>query len=203
MKLEDLKELHAPYLADVAKYTGFVHSHDASTRPEGIHHLIRLLTERGSQSVGEFGTGFSTVGLRTWRRRTRRNIKFTTIEHDAQWCKFMAGTLKKRRLPAGDIETLDEYRLSTLMVSAPPFDAVFIDHGPTMATRWCDVPWIISLVQPGGLVIFDDWWPAHVRAFRSTKRIIRILTRMGIKWQVLEESRPAAHDKAIAVAVKP
>ncbi len=203
MNLDELRELHGPYLKDVGSYLGFTHAHDASTRPEGICHLIKLLEKHGSKSVGEFGTGFSTVGLRTWQQRTGRDIKFTTLEHDAAWCDFMRTTLKKRELPDDNIEILGDYRDSTLMMSAPQFDAVFVDHGPTMAARWHDVPWIVSMVKPGGLIVFDDWWPDHVRAFRSTKRIIRILARMGLKWECIEASRPAKHDKAIAVVRKP
>lgn len=203
MNLSEIQALHAPYLDDVNTYSGFVHEHDASTRPLGVYHLIRLLADHGARSLGEFGTGFSSVCLRTWRQETGRNIQFTSIEHDAAWNGFMQGTLEKRGLPTEGFRILQEYKDESLMMSAPPFDAVFIDHGPTMADRWHDVPWIYTMIKPGGLMIFDDWWPGHMRAFRSTKRIIRILARMGLEWRVLEESRPASHDKAIAVVRKP
>lgn len=199
MKINDIRKLHKGYLEDVAKYPGFLHDHDASTRPEGIFHLIRLLEESGAAAVGEFGSGFSTYALRTWREQSGRAVQFTTVEHDAKWVDFIKKNLRDNDLPDGDIIGLDDYRGSTRMMAARPFDAVFIDHGPTMASRWDDVPWIASLVKPGGLVIFDDWWPEHVRAFRSTKRIIRILARMGLAWEVVEDSRPAEHDKAICV----
>lgn len=202
MNLDEIRALHRPYLDDVAQYTGFTHTHDASTRPEGIYHLIRLLKAHGSKSVGEFGTGFSTVALRTWQQESGGSIVFTSIEHDVMWCDFMRKTLGKRGLPTGDIHNLDQYHDSTLMMSTSQFDAVFIDHGPSMADRWKDVPWIVSLVRRGGIIVFDDWWPGHMRAFRSTKRIIRILARMELPWRVIEASRPAKHDKAIAVVVR-
>jgi len=203
MTLDDLRELHKSYMAQLGRYTGFLHEHDASTRPEGIYHLIQRLEQAGTTHVGEFGSGFSTFGLRTWRKQTGRKIAFSTYEHDDKWIGFIRQLLANNELPNDAVATIDAYKDKTLMLSSPPFDAVFIDHGPTMAARWNDVPWIISLVKPGGLVIFDDWWPEHVRAFRSTKRILRILTRMGLTWEVIEESRPAGFDKAIAVVRKP
>jgi len=203
VSLKDLRRLHSSYLEEVKAHLDDGYTHDASMRPEGLHHLIRLLESSRATSLGEFGAGLSTVGLRAWKQRTGRDIRFSTIEHDESWCRFMAGVLEGRNLPVDDIYTLAEYRNETLMMSAPPFDAVFVDHGPTMASRWNDVPWIVSLVKPGGLIIFDDWWPGHVRAFRSTKRIIRILTRMGLQWSVLEASRPNKNDKALAVVEKP
>jgi len=157
MNLTEMKALHATYLLDVKKYTGFLHEHDASTRPEGIHHLIQLLDRPDIKIVGECGSGFSTRGLRTWRKQTNRDVQFLTLEHDEIWRGFIAQILRDHDLPHSEITTVQAYKSKTLMMAARPFHAVFIDHGPTMAVRWEDVPWIASLVKPGGLMIFDDW----------------------------------------------
>ena len=196
MNMSDVNDLHAFFMKEIEPF-GF--EKDASMRPLGLFHMLKTLEQGSYPHIGEFGGGYSSLGLRKW---VHPGTKVTTVDHHPEWAEFLRTTLTKMELRADNIVDLGEFRNETHMMGAPIFDAVLIDHGPTMGTRQDDVPWIISLVKPGGLIIFDDWFPTDQRTFRSTKRLARIVTRMGYEYNVIEESRPKAHDKAICLVRK-
>lgn len=195
MTLEQLRELHRHYWQAASA----IFDRDASTRPAGVWSLINFLEAHGVRRLGEFGGGFSTLALRTWALQSGSHIEITTVDHHAEWRTWLLRLLESRGLGGGKMMDLTELREQSRMFSHHPFDCAFVDHGPTMGSRFDDIPWIISLVAPGGVVVFDDWWAVGTRAFRSTKRLIRILHRMGLPAEVIENSRPSPNDKAIAV----
>lgn len=197
MDLREIKILHEDYLSRVKEFLGKSYKADASTRPLGTFYLLKQIEKEVPNSLGEFGTGFTTLVMKLFFP----HLKITSFDNNPKWIEFMKTILEDYELPSSNVKTIEKLVVESRMLAAPIYDMVFVDHNnPTLADRWNDLPWIMSLLKPEGTAILDDWWAPGFRAFNGTKRGIRVMTRLGFNLNVIEESRPSPGDKAICIA---
>ena len=198
MTLNDLTELHEWYANEAGKGFSADYARSGSTLPHGVHALVRSLQMSKPSSIVEFGAGFSTLAIRRWAEES--GSRHVIVDHDAEWLKFVQSLLRSKGLKDDNAKTRDEIKAESRMWGTRPFESAFIDHGDSMAMRWDDLPWIASIVRPDGVIYLDDYWPDHVRAYRSTKRLIRGMARMGFQLRVIPGSSPNEHAKSIVEA---
>jgi predicted O-methyltransferase YrrM len=172
-----------------------------SQNKKGMNCLIENLDKYDCKTVLELGCGFSTIALRAWEREADVR-KVISAEHNEDWVAALKGLLTERDIQNNDIYLLSEIKDQYISLNHGVYDAVFIDHGPTMRTRLDDLPWAASLLNDNGILFLDDWRTEHVgkKSTRWSKKAKAILSRMGFEAEVLEDSRSAQHERAICMA---
>lgn len=122
----------------------------------GARYLRAVLDRYKPLRVVELGAGFSTLVIGDWRRDRLAPV-YVTVDNDAAWLAEVRAMSVKA---FGEDEATLCRHWETPDVARrhrhDGIDLVLVDHGPTMETRLADVPWIIGMLRPGGLALFDD-----------------------------------------------
>src|SRR5690606_35995500 len=105
------------------------------------------------------------------------NVIYTGRDHNPEWIAFVA----ERVVGKSGIVFPQSTTLGVIDRSErSAYDVIIVDHGPQLETRAADVPWLVSQLAPGGVMLFDDWRPKH------EGRIRRALAAVGGKWDIGE-----------------
>jgi predicted O-methyltransferase YrrM len=132
---------------DVSRKAGYV----SFCRNETGRLLATLAATRGG-TMAEFGTGCG-VGTAWLRSGVRDDVRIVTAELDPKLAKAAAEIFRDD--PTVDVLTAD---WSTL-TDQGPFSLLFLDSGEPESVR---VDAVADLVEPGGLVVLDDFTPCEI-----------------------------------------
>ncbi len=131
---------------DVCRRAGYV----AFCRNE-TGRLLATLAATRSGTLAEFGTGCG-VGTAWLRSGVRDDTRILTAELDPRLAEAAAQIFvddERVEVLAADWSTLREHG---------PFSLLFLDSGSPSEVR---VEAIVDLVEPGGLVVLDDFTPCE------------------------------------------
>jgi predicted O-methyltransferase YrrM len=160
----------------------------------GAAFVLETLAAIDSQvRIADLGAGFSTVFLGTWLCNwSEYGGELWTMDHNPQWLAFMRVIAVDLGLP---LERVLEREKFLALAPREAFDVIVVDQGPELQTRADDLPWTVTLLAPGGVLLFDDWRPKH------EGRVRRALAGLG-DWEIssAEHTRRSPRDKAIGVA---
>ena len=131
---------------DVSRRAGYV----SFCRNE-TGRLLATLAATRSGTLAEFGTGCG-VGTAWLRSGIRNGAQILTAEKDAK----LAGAAAEIFMDDAQVEVLAA-DWSTLSDKGP-FSLLFLDSGDPSSVR---VDSIADLVEPGGLVVLDDFTPCE------------------------------------------
>ncbi len=132
---------------DVCRKAGYV----AFCRNETGRLLATLAATRGG-TMAEFGTGCG-VGTAWLRSGVRTDVRIVTAELNPKLATAAAEIFEDD--PSVDVLAAD---WSTL-TDRGPFSLLFLDSGEPDSVR---VDAVADLVEPGGLVVLDDFTPCEV-----------------------------------------
>lgn len=132
---------------DVSRKAGYV----SFCRNETGRLLATLAATRGG-TMAEFGTGCG-VGTAWLRSGVRDDVRIVTAELDPRLATAAAEIFQDD--PSVDVLTAD---WSTL-TDQGPFSLLFLDSGEPESVR---VDAVADLVEPGGLVVLDDFIPCEM-----------------------------------------
>ncbi|WP_248582424.1 class I SAM-dependent methyltransferase [Nocardioides sp. InS609-2] len=132
---------------DVCRKAGYV----AFCRNETGRLLATLAATRGG-TMAEFGTGCG-VGTAWLRSGVRTDVRIVTAELNPKLATAAAEIFEDD--PSVDVLAAD---WSTL-TDQGPFSLLFLDSGEPDSVR---VDAVADLVEPGGLVVLDDFTPCEV-----------------------------------------
>ena len=145
------------------------------------------LAERVGRQVDvlELGAGYSTLCF----AGSADVCSVVSIEHDRNWARFLQDRLGAKTPICGRDHMAKLKRT---------FDVVLVDHGPKFNIRVEDLPWSLSRVAPGGILILDDWSPDWVIP-RYTEAQRKIMAASGRRWSFVEGGRSGRRGKTVAV----
>lgn len=198
--LVELTELRREYHERVKAHVGDAFIDMAISAPGALFILEQLdkrwhdAVERGQLGILDMGVGFSTAFIHRWALE-HVGTTYCGVDHSADWLAFMA------QVDTPDWLTLElRSAFEARAQEQAPFDVIIVDHGHAsachMQTRASDVPWLVTLLKPDGIMLFDDWRPKH------EGRIRRALAAVGGGWHIEapEHVRRWPRDKSIGLA---
>lgn len=196
----------AELIVDRDRYHSLVHERavergekykEMSMSAQGVAFILEMLKKRKAHAVLDFGTGFSTATIGRWL--ASRRAAYLGVEHDAEWLSWVNDVV----VPAFMRPSPSHLQLQTRdgfieEFKGSKWDAIIVDHGPTLDARAADIPWLTTFLKPDGIMLFDDWRPKHEGRCR------RALAKTKGKWNIdaAEHTRRFAKDKAIGWATR-
>ncbi|MFA4945156.1 MAG: class I SAM-dependent methyltransferase [Lentisphaeria bacterium] len=197
------QSLFAQYDAAVQRFLGVNYRGPRSLTCAQADYLASVMAERKPSRVLELGAGLSSIVIAKYLRANKDSCGLT-VDHDPAWLAFVTtqvaafktgnprhswnvlAVLRQQALERGpEQDTSDPDGLLDLR----PFDLVLVDHGPKMWTRVQDMPWIMRLVAPGGIVLCDDWFPLPTKNEAWQSAMEAALVNAGLVMRVVEEAR--------------
>lgn len=161
--------------------------------------------------VLDMGLGFSTVVIGEWMaaQPDAWTMEYVGVDHDQDWLSFIAELVAHHNFGTGPHMAS---HVGCSFWERPPhdhtepdswgksgFDVILVDHGDgkgtDLDTRAADTPWLSTMLEPDGIMLFDDWRPKH------EGRIRRALPE-GWTFGAAEWTRRFPRDKAIGWAVR-
>jgi predicted O-methyltransferase YrrM len=139
-------------------------------------YLYQRLEQLAPKVLGDFGSGFSSVVLRTWAKG--KEVTVITTDHREPWLRSTMNVLRKEGL-----STKGCMMHETLFHEPPPFDFIFLDLGPT-ALRVEEAPRVVRLLAPDGLLVLDDWHMPHYR-----RRMVPVMRKLGYELRPIPQSK--------------
>lgn len=159
--------------------------------------------------VLDMGTGFSTMFIREWAIGADicESLVYTGRDHNPDWLAFIERTFVKDdpEYASSGLTVPDNFHLGLIDRSEQGplcqwscYDVIIVDHGPQLQTRADDVPWLVTQLKPGGVMLFDDWRPKH------EGRIRRALAAVGGDWTIGmgQDTKRWPGDKGIGFATR-
>lgn len=73
---------------------------------------------------------------------------------------------------------IERTRFENSLYPVGSFDVVIVDHNPGLPQRAKDVPFLVRMMAPDGVMLFDDWRPKH------EGRIRRAFAALGGDWEI-------------------
>ena len=163
---------------------------DRAISVPGARFILSKLDELQPETIADVGSGYSSLFLRRWT--AGRSATCCSVDHDEGWLGFVQGLAGELGLCTERFVTMERFRD---MARPGSFDVLVVDHGPELQTRLDDIAWLVTLLRPGGCLLFDDWRPRFAR--RATAR----LAELGFVTEAAEQTRRWPRDKAVGVAV--
>lgn len=114
--------------------------------------LLAALAATRAGTMAEFGTGCG-VGTAWLRHGAPEGTRILTAELDPRLAEAAAGAFADD--PAVEVLAADW----TALREHGPFSLLFLDSGKTTAA---DVDAVVDLVEPGGVVVVDDFTPCSL-----------------------------------------
>jgi predicted O-methyltransferase YrrM len=175
---------------------------DLSVALKGMMYILDKIEQYKPWRIMDLGAGFSTLALRSFvpwchdaGNEITKTTQFYTADHDKQWMLFVAELLKQKKAINDKCYSIEELKKVMAQPGQPKMDMIFVDHGPTMGTRVEDLPWVVSQLQPNGVILLDD--------FRVTTNFqslcVTNLRKLGFRCIVEPESRSSSN-RAIGIA---
>jgi predicted O-methyltransferase YrrM len=180
---------------------------DLSMALKGMEYILAKIEEKRAWHIMDLGMGFSTLALRRFVKTCRATgvpdtegenhvTQFCSADHDRSWVEFVKQLLVQKKLRNDHCYSLDEIRgkkahcgYSKLM------DVIIVDHGPTMGTRVEDLPWVVSCLEPDGIILLDD--------FRRTNNFQKVCTaelkKLGFSC-IVEDAGRSSENRAVGIA---
>jgi SAM-dependent methyltransferase len=168
--------------------------------------LLRTRSPDGGPGLRilDMGCGFSTLAIGEWMlKKGELPVDYVGVDHDEDWLNFMVrevGGTNQRfflRPPGGTAREADQHP-PPRWIRDRGYDVIIVDHGPQLQNRADDANWLAEMLEPGGIMLFDDWRPKH------EGRIRRALNPPGRppSWAIgsAEWTRRTPRDKAIGWA---
>jgi len=164
------------------RYVNEVSSWEWAVSWPTVRLIDALCDEVRPRRILDLGSGLSTYVECAWARRTGLDVEVVSVDDSADWLgrtrDFLAGEqLRARLLDASELPTLE----------GASFDLAFDDIGRS-EDRARVVDEVVRLMNPGGLVIFDDM---NVRGYRGEVR--RLLDTHG--WGLYSLRRETRDEK--------
>ena len=210
-----LRIVREVYQWDVCKHVGDGAIDKAISVP-GAFYILTVIAEMialrpREYKVGEvskdavrildMGLGYLSVCVQQWATviEVEELLVYHGRDHDPGWVAFVESLLRN---PDSTDELLGFPNVNNTHLGVidrteeGQYDVIVVDHGPTLDTRASDVPWLVSMLAPGGVMLFDDWRPKH------EGRIRRALAAVGGSWDIGmgDDTKRTARDKGIGYA---
>jgi len=202
----ELENLRKWFVTRASRRIG-VEFKDLSMALKGMEYILAKIEEKQAWHIMDLGMGFSTLALRMFVHKCLATgepetedehhvTQFYSADHDKSWVAFVTELLKQKKLRNDCCYRMDEIRGKKAHCGGDKLmDVIIVDHGPTMGTRVEDLPWVVSCLEPDGILLLDD--------FRKTNNFQKVcaaeLKKLGFSC-IVEDAGRSSENRAVGIA---
>ena len=127
---------------------------------ETAHFLYTIAKIRRCRKILDLGSGFSSYVLRTYAMNAHNGVCVHSIDDDNFWLGKTKLFLADYGVPLDHLTTWECFKENNQF----KFDLIFHDLG-NMETRAKSLPFVLNLLEKGGVIVLDDMHKTPYRYF--------------------------------------
>jgi len=152
------------------KYITYISTNDRAVSWETSCFLYIIATIRGARKILDLGSGFSSYVLRSYFMKIQSEALVYSVDDNDSWLEMTKSFLLDYRIPVDRLTTWAHFQ----QYNRSKFDLIFHDLG-SMETRADSLPYVVGLLEEGGLIVLDDM---HKEKYRRV--VEREIWRAGL-----------------------
>ena len=162
MQSEQYRNILQPYYEE---YTRDISTPAMAISLEAAVFLYILTTKKRPRWILDLGSGFSSFTFRLYSMNTSNEVGIYSVDDDQQWLEKTRSYLTDRGVRSDNLLHWRDFQ----KLNVTQFDLIFHDLGyPNVRAE--SLPFVLSLLDRGGILVLDDMHKSHYRA--NVRRVL-------------------------------